>query len=118
MANVKEIRKEEEQEKVLYIYATQEEYLEFIFQEDPTVTIADCGGVELDDVSSRSACSCAYDCHGGSHYHMSSENTTFVFHIISESQDYILDDIKHLNYTSLEEIEKILQRNTLEIVKV
>jgi len=46
---------------------------------------------------------------------MSSENTTFVFHIISESQDYILDNIKHWNYTSLEGIEDILQKIYLAI---
>ena len=118
MANVKEIWLDDKQEKALHIYATQMEYLEFISQEDPTVTIADCGGVELDNVSSRSACNCAYDCHGGSHYHMSSKNTTFIFHIVSEIQDYILDNIKYWNYTSLEDIEDILQKFTLRLVKV
>jgi len=98
----------------IHIWAEQWEYDDFIKQEDPTITIADCGGAELKDCRFSYACNCEHECHGGTSFSMSDDRNTFIFHIISECQLDALYDI-NFDYTSIEEIEEILKKHTIVV---
>jgi len=101
----------------VHIWAEQWEYDDFIAQEDPTITIADCGGAELKNCRFSYACNCHYDCHGGTSFSMTDDRNTFVFHIASECQMDALYDI-NLDYISIEEIEKILRNAWPQTIRV
>ena len=66
---------------ILNITCEQWEYDEFVAQEDPTVTIAECGGTELKNTRISYACNCEYDCHTGFKYSMNDENVEFIVSI-------------------------------------
>ena len=101
----------------VHIWAEQWEYDDFIKQEDPTITIADCGGAELKNCRFSYACDCGYDCHGGTSFEMSDNRNIFIFHVISECQMDALYDVD-FDYVSVEEIEKIVANTWPQTIRV